>query len=126
MYEERLLMAVYFLAQNVSAVQTVAAIGSSTNPIVLAPASESGAGSPPTDQIFVLLVAGSGAVSASAQIVGSNDGVNFVNYGAAVAAAAAPTVSAQAQAGTSPFQYYSAIITAISGTNAVASVTVGM
>lgn len=116
-------MSVYFLAQNVTAVQTLANIGS-PNQIVSLPPANLGAGSPPTDHAFILTVTGSGAVSASAQIVGSNDGINFVNYGSVISAASAATVSSQAQQGTTPFQVLCAIITAISGTNASASVTV--
>lgn len=118
-------MAVYNLA-TATAAQTAGAVGTSANPIVNAPASESGAGSPPSVQAFVLTVQGSGNVSATAQIVGSNDGVNFVTYGAPIAAASAQTVSSQGQGGVVPYQYYSAYVTAISGTNAVATVTVSM
>ena len=119
-------MSVYNLCQGISAPQGAGVIGTSTNPIVSAPASESGSGSPPVAQAFVLVVTGSGSVSATAQIVGSNDGVNFVNYGAAIVAASATTVSAQGQQGATPYQYYGAYITAISGGGAVASVNVSM
>lgn len=119
-------MSVYNLCQGISALQGAGVIGTSTNPIISAPASESGSGSPPSVQAFVLLVTGSGSVSATAQIVGSNDGVNFVNYGAAIVASAATTVSAQGQGGIVPYQFYAAYITAISGGGAVASVNVSM
>lgn len=113
-------MSVYFLAQNVAAVQTVPVAVGVANPIV----KPSGLGNtPPTPQTFVLTVQGNGAVSASAQILGSNDGINFVAYGAVIAASSDTTISSQAQVGTACYDQYAAIITAISGTNARATVT---
>ncbi len=117
-------MSVYGLANNISAAQTAGNVGQSANPIVPMPASEAGAGTPPVTHVFVLTVTGSGNVSATAQPVGSNDGVNFVNYGSPIVAASLQTVSSQAQVGNSPFAYLSAFVSAISGTNASATVTV--
>lgn len=81
-----------------------------------------GAGMPvggPINQAFHVVVTGTGSVSATVQTIASNDGVNWFNYGTAitVASGASPqqgnSVSPQ-----SPFAYYSAIVTAITGTNA--------
>lgn len=116
-------MSVYFLAQNVTVSQTVGAVGGNQNPIVSMPTAENGSGAPPSSHAFVLTVTGSGNVSATAQPVGSNDGINFVAYGSPIVASSLQTVSSQAQAGTTPFEFLGAYVSAISGTNASATVT---
>lgn len=81
---------------------------------------------PAQTQAFELTVSGVGAVSASAQIIVSNDTgadpntYNWVAYGDPITAAGtdrAMTVSG----GTQPWRNYAAYITAISGTNAEAT-----
>lgn len=117
-------MTIYVLAQNVAAVQTIADVGTKNQIVDIAPFS-SDSNSPPSTQTFVLTVTGSGDVSGTAQILASLDGVNFVNYGSAIVAAAAPTTSSQAQVSQGTFEFYAAIITAIGGTNARATVRMG-
>ena len=77
---------------------------------------------PPIAQSFQLTVKGTGAVAATAQVVGSNDGVNWTNYGPALTASGtgSSTVTGYGQA---PYAYFGALITAISGTSAQAAVT---
>ncbi len=86
-------------------------IGGALNPVI-----------PPTNQVFQLIVTGSGNVSATAQPIVSNDGMNWANYGSTISAASAATVSQANGTGAVPWAFYSAIITAISGTGAVAKV----
>lgn len=82
---------------------------------------------PPQQQTFEVEVAGVGAVSASAQIVVSNDNgpdpslYNWVNYGDAIAAAGT-NVGLGIGGGSQPWRAYGAYLTAISGTNAAATV----
>lgn len=78
---------------------------------------------PPTNQTFQLVVVGAGSVSASAQPVVSNDGINWVNYGSAISASSATTVSVGSGTGAAVWAYYAAYLTAISGTGAKATMT---
>lgn len=78
--------------------------------------------SPPTEQTFHLVIAGTaGNVSGTAQVVVSNDGVNWVNYGDAIAAASTYLTAQASFAGTQAWRYFGAYLTAISGTGAKAS-----
>lgn len=78
-------------------------------------------------QAFVLTVKGTGNVSASAQMVGSNDPYfctngNYVTLGDPIHATGS-TSAVASMGGTAPFAYFGAFITAISGVNATAAVT---
>lgn len=77
---------------------------------------------PPSQQAFQLTVKGSGTVSATAQIYGSNDGKNWLTIGSPVTANGTNLASTGAL-GTVPFAYYGALLTAISGANATATLT---
>lgn len=77
---------------------------------------------PPEKQFFQLTVAGTGAVSATAQIVGSNDGVNWVPY-MQVTAGSGTSPQTGGASGTVPYPFYNAYLTAIAGTSAKATLT---
>ena len=78
--------------------------------------------SPPPEQTFHLIVAGTaGNVSGTAQVIVSNDGVNWVNYGDAIAAASTYLTAQASFAGTQAWKYFGAYLTAISGTGATAT-----
>ena len=77
---------------------------------------------PPAQQAFVLTASGTASVSATAQIYGSNDNVNWVAIGAAITAAGTTSASVGAS-GTVPFAFYGATISSISGTGCVAKLT---
>lgn len=112
---------VYYLAQNVTAVQTTPSL--IAQPTLQAP------GQPPGLQAFQITVTGTGSVSCTVQIVGTNlvpaDGSTpqWVNYGLTFTASGTNTATYGAQ-GNTPFSYYGAIVTAISGTGAKCTVTV--
>lgn len=121
-------MSVYTILSGVTVVQTIAANvrnvdgsngGSNLSVQLTNPA---GGLNPATYQGFQLVVKGIGTVSASAQIVGSNDGINWMTVGNVIVASGQNAASAGAL-GSTPFNYFSAYITAISGTNATATVT---
>lgn len=76
--------------------------------------------SPPENQSFQLTVKGTGAVSATAQVYGSNDKVNWVPYGAAITSSGTGT-GTNAQGGTTPYAFFGALLTAITGTGATAT-----
>lgn len=120
-------MAVWILAQNVTAVQTLANVQKvdgtgGPNPAAITFDSDN-PNKPSFQQSFQVVVTGSGAVSASAQIVGSNDGQNYSTVGGAIAVTSgASPVNASGLANQS-FKYWGAYITAIAGTNASATVT---
>ena len=74
-------------------------------------------------QSFVLSVVGVGAVSATAQVLASNDNVNWVPYLDPITATGTTSATATA-AGNQPFKWFAANLTALSGTNAAATLTV--
>lgn len=114
-------MSVYYPFSGVTKVQT--GPSSPPNQIIL-PAGSDNPNNPPLAQAFTLVVNGIGNCSATCQIVGSNDGVNFINYGAAITASSAfadITPGIASANGTITYKYYGAYITAISGTNAAAT-----
>lgn len=123
-------MPVVRLIVNATAVQTVANVengdGSNVGGVnpSYQPVNPAGSTTPAANQGFQLVVTGTGSVSASAQIVVSNDGVNWTNLTPAITASAAVGTSS-AIGGNSqvPYQYFGAYITAISGTNATATLT---
>lgn len=71
-------------------------------------------------QTFQLTVQGLGAVSATVQPLASNDGVNWSNYGDPVTATGT-TKATRGFGGSQNWKFYSAQLTAISGTAAQAS-----
>jgi hypothetical protein len=77
---------------------------------------------PPSSQSFQLTVAGTGAVSASAQMYGSNDGKNWATIGSPITANGTTTATVVGL-GSVPFAFFGALLTAITGTNALATVT---
>lgn len=78
--------------------------------------------SPPPEQTFHLVITGTaGNVSGTAQVIVSNDGVNWVNYGDAIAAGSAYLTAQASFAGTQAWRYFGAYLTAISGTGAKAA-----
>jgi hypothetical protein len=125
-------MTLYYLCKNVTAVQTLpTAIQGGPAPANLPVGSQGvnpnpvGAGSAlqlPNNQTFQLIVLGTaGNVSATAQLIVSNDGVNWINL-ATVAATSGASPNSAGQTGTAVWNWYSAYITAISGTGASATV----
>jgi hypothetical protein len=126
-------MSVYTLCQGVTANQTITNVPSidgsnssasaSTNQV--AQPTTTAENTPPQSQGFQLTVKGSaGNVSATAHIVGSNDGITWAETGTTVAATSASLVSsALAASANAPYLWFGAYISAISGTNAKASVT---
>lgn len=71
-------------------------------------------------QSFQLNVSGVGPLSATAQIVVSNDGTNWMPYLGAVTAAGNGSVASAGVQGNGSWRYFGSYLTAISGTNAVA------
>src|SRR5258708_29119493 len=76
---------------------------------------------PPTNQTFHLIVTGtSGNVSATAQPIVSNDGINWTNYGTAITASSGASPNQQSTTGAAPWAFFSAYITPIASTVALA------
>lgn len=126
-------MSLYTLLNGVAAAQTVASVVpvrpipvEERNGLQLALASNpldaSIAVTPPERQFFQLNVSGIGTVSATAQVVGSNDGVHWINY-MQVSAGSGSSPQAGGAAGQTPYAYYGAYLLSISGTSARASLT---
>ena len=108
-------MAVYKL---LSAQTTVTA----APPVAIQPTSNLAYLGPPAYQSFHITVSGTGTVSATVQIVGSNDGVNWVSmFSPQVLNGTSPQNSKLAN-GPEPMTYFGAYVTAISGTSAAVTV----
>lgn len=130
--EVKISMSIYQLVTNASAVQTITNVpaidgsnGVATPAInqVVQPLTTS-ANNPTQSQGFEIVVKGSGNVSATATIVGSNDGINWSSTGVTVAATSATNISTGLSSSqNTPYAYFGAYISAISGTGAKASVT---
>jgi hypothetical protein len=124
-------MAVYALIYGASATQTVAAVGSSTNPIATpqpTPGVGYGVGTGQAIQVTVSS-ASAGAISATVQPVGSNDGMNWVPTGSAITASGTASGSGistftAGAALTTPYAFFGAYVTAISGTGAKAAASI--
>lgn len=73
---------------------------------------------PPTQEAFQVEVTGTGLVSCSVQIYGSNDGLNWLSIGAVISPASASGKSTAGGFLNSSLAFYGAVCTAISGTGA--------
>lgn len=75
------------------------------------------------NRTFQATVSGTGAVSATVVIEGSNDGTNFLTLGTITLTGT--TSASDGFASTAPWQYVRARLTAISGTGAAVSAQMG-
>lgn len=117
-------MGVYTLFQDITSVQPAPTPQAPPiSPVQPQPASTGGP--QPTCQAFQLLLTGIGSCSASAQIVVSNDGENWAKYGDPVTVTGAGDGAVPPQLAfvfsNSPWNWFGAYVTAISGTKASAS-----
>ncbi len=87
----------------------------------LPPGSQMAACGTVAQQSFHIVVTGSGAVSATVQPLASNDGVNWLTYGATISVASGTAPQQAAGNGGATWAYFSAYVTAISGTGAQAT-----
>lgn len=81
---------------------------------------------PAQEQTFHTKVSGVGSVSVTIQNVVSNDGDNWLNYGDAYTVAGTAGVDSPAQGsvtGSQSWEWFGAYVTAISGTDASANLT---
>lgn len=78
-------------------------------------------------QTFQLLVTctGGGNCAATAIVMVSNDNINWTSYGLTLAAASGVSPNTAIANGLQPWQYFTAYISVISGTKAVAQVLMG-
>lgn len=113
-------MAVYTLFNGITAQNTP----SHVVPIItgIAPSGPYNPDNPPTQQTFHLVVtATAGNASGTANVLGSNDGINWVAVGSAVTASSTYLVAQAAATTNVSYKYYGAYLSAISGTGASAT-----
>lgn len=120
----------YVLINGASAVQTIAAVpavdGSNasaapaTNFNVAPDGPDASSHAAPASQGYQVTVTGNPGqtVSCSVQIVASNDGINFAALGVVNVASGVTTATGLGAAPNSPYKYFGAYVTAISGTGA--------
>lgn len=78
----------------------------------------------PLGQTFqVIVTCSSGNCSATVQVMGSNDGLNWSAYGSAIAVTSGTSPNVGSSTGSNPWEYFTAYVTAISGTNAAVQCT---
>lgn len=111
-------MASYDLLQN----QTVLATAPPPQKEAVQPWGPTNPTSPPGQQTFHLTITGTaGNVSGTAQIIATNDGSNWVNYGDPIAAPSTYLTAQASMSGTAAWKFFGAYLTAIAGTGAKAS-----
>lgn len=74
-------------------------------------------------QTFVCSMTGTGTVSASVQIQGSNDGTNWVNLGSALSASGTAPVGEVAN---TTYKYFQGVVSSITGTAAAVTTTMSV
>lgn len=114
-------MSVYYCITGAKAVQANALVAANQ---IVQPLGQNNPNSPASAHSLQVVVNGIGLVSATVQFVGSNDGINFINYGSAVTVSSGQAPATAATSGTIPWTFIGAYITAISGTNAAVTATV--
>lgn len=109
-----------------SAIQVAPAAGVlPTGSQMLNPAGGTSPINTPAQTFQLVVTATSGNCSASAHVMVSNDGVNWTDYGLTLAASSGASPNTAIANGTSPWQFFTAYISAISGTGGKATVTMG-
>jgi len=115
-------MSVYFLNGSKQGGQTTTGVGQIVPEVIQATAD----GNNPPYQTFQAVVTGTGSVSASVTLQGSNDGVNWTNIGSALAVASGTAPQNAAVVTNTTYQYFQANVTALTGTSAACTVTMGV
>ena len=88
--------------------------------------STSGTGPNPPTQTVAVVVSGTGNVSATVQLQGSNDDINWQNAGTAITIASGASPQLGNTIVNSTWQFFRGNITALTGTNASATVTMAL
>lgn len=115
-------MSVYYLNGSPQGGQIATGLGQ----IVPEIGKATGSLSNPPYQTFQAVVTGTGAVSASVTLQGSNDAVNWTNIGSALAVASGTAPQNAAVTTNTVWQYFQANVTALTGTGAACAVTMGI
>jgi hypothetical protein len=112
----------FVLLSGVTATQNIPAAGVLPPGSQIADLSRAGAMAPnqiPANQTFHVIVAGAGSVSATVQLMVSNDSANWLSYGSPIVVSSGGAPQQGSAAGATPWAYYTAYVTAISGTATV-------
>lgn len=80
---------------------------------------------PQTQTFQVIVTATSGNCSGTVQVMASNDGVNWSAYGSPIAVTSGASPNIGTANGSQPWEFYTAYVTAISGTGAMVECTMG-
>ena len=117
-------MTTYVLINKATAIQSAPASGQAPvgSQIVNLTAGQ-GTTNPQQQAFQVVVTTSSGNGSATVQPMVSNDGVNFIAYGAALVVVAAASPAQISGSGNVPWQFFTAYVTAISGTGAAVTCT---
>lgn len=111
-------MSVYNLLQN----QAVTSVGPNPQGQIVNPPGPVLPTAPTTQQTFELVITGTaGSVSGTAQVVSSNDGINWITYGAPIVVASSYLTGAAGLSGAQSWTFFGAYLTAISGVGATAT-----
>lgn len=119
-------MTAYVLTKTAVAAATIAAALSAGLAQSVNPSAGQAPINPQTQTFHVVATASSGNVSATVQVYASNDGVNWTAYGSPITIASGATPQQGVANGAAPWQFYTALVSALSGTNAQVVVTMGV
>ena len=81
---------------------------------------------PPFQTFQVVATTTAGNVTATVQPEGSNDGVNWVPIGSAIAITSGASPQTSSAVANTTYQYYQANVTALTGTGAAVTTTMGV
>lgn len=119
-------MTTYVLSKTAVATATIAAALANGQAQSVNPSAGQAPINPQTQTFQAVATASSGNVSATVQVYASNDGVNWTPYGSVITIASGATPQQGVSTGAAPWQFYTALVSAITGTNAQVTVTMGV
>jgi len=119
-------MTAYVLAKTLASDATIAAALANSHSQAVNPSAGQAPTNPQTQTFEVVATTTSGNVTATVQVYASNDGVNWVAYGSPITIASGASPQIGSGTGASPWQWYTALVSALTGTGAQCTVTMGV
>lgn len=119
-------MTTYVLSKTSAAAATVAAALAAGQAQIVNPSAGQAPINPQTQTFHAVVSGTSGNVSATVQPYVSNDGVNWTAYGSPITIASGATPQQGIANGAAPWQFYTALVSALTGTGAQCTVTMGV
>lgn len=119
-------MTTYALANASATDATIAAALANGHSQSVNPSGSQSPINPQTQTFMVVATTTSGNVTATVQIYASNDGVNWVAYGSAITIASGASPQIGNANGSQPWQFYTALVSSLTGVGAQCKVLMGV